>query len=137
MLLFVVLTWTRPSMTKQTKPGPCFSWVSAALAGTTATNGNANKVLFHCAAGGSRSAAVLLGFLLSTHPHPYDGMLRDALAAAKAKRPIVDPNFGFLEQLDQLERRIIIDRGLENDDVVAATAGGCLLYTSPSPRDRG
>ncbi|CAM9644973.1 unnamed protein product, partial [Choristocarpus tenellus] len=52
-------------------------------------------VLVHCAAGKSRSAAFVVGFLLSTQGCPYE----QAYATVKQARPIVCINRGFEQQL--------------------------------------
>lgn len=53
------------------------------------------RVLLHCAAGASRSGAVAVGYLMWSR----DWSLEEALEAARAARPIVNPNEGFREQL--------------------------------------
>jgi len=53
--------------------------------------------------GMSRSATVVCAYLVATArmtPH-------EALAAVKAKRPIVNPNVGFLAQLDEYDRQLL------------------------------
>ncbi|EFJ53266.1 hypothetical protein VOLCADRAFT_46734, partial [Volvox carteri f. nagariensis] len=52
-------------------------------------------VLVHCAAGVSRSASVVIGYLMATGGLSLD----DARAAVKASRPAINPNQGFLLQL--------------------------------------
>ncbi|KAG5829974.1 dual specificity protein phosphatase 19a [Anguilla rostrata] len=52
-------------------------------------------VLVHCNAGVSRSAAVVIGYLMSKEGLAFD----DAFAAVKVARPAICPNPGFLEQL--------------------------------------
>eukprot|EP00906_Rhabdomonas_costata_P038306 RCo054050 len=59
-------------------------------------------VLVHCRVGASRSAAVVVGFLMVQFRLSF----RDALAKVKARRPCVKPNNGFLQQLAQLEARL-------------------------------
>ena len=66
------------------------AWISAALAADAK-----NAVLVHCHAGMSRSAAVVVGYLMKAHRMT----LAQALAAVRAARPIVDINEGFMRQL--------------------------------------
>lgn len=57
-------------------------------------------VLVHCAAGVSRSCTVLVAYLMKH----YEWSLQDALAKVKAKRRIVNPNPGFLSQLEEWQQ---------------------------------
>eukprot|EP00047_Mylnosiga_fluctuans_P014503 m.38979 g.38979 ORF g.38979 m.38979 type:complete len:190 (+) comp5541_c0_seq2:45-614(+) len=57
-------------------------------------------VLIHCMAGVSRSSTILIAYLLAMS----DLTLDQALSAAKAARPIVRPNDGFLEQLHAFQK---------------------------------
>lgn len=59
------------------------------------------RVLFHCAGGGSRSAAMVLGYML--HRGTVSS-LEEALHFARARRPIIEPNIGFIEQLEVYSR---------------------------------
>ena len=56
------------------------------------------RVLLHCASGSSRSGAVLVAYLTFALHLSVD----QALAAAQAARPLVQPNSGFIEQLHAL-----------------------------------
>ncbi|KAF2100675.1 phosphatases II [Rhizodiscina lignyota] len=53
-------------------------------------------VFVHCAMGKSRSATIILAYLLSTHPHMDPD---SALALLRESRPLCEPNFGFMQQL--------------------------------------
>lgn len=53
------------------------------------------SVLVHCQAGMSRSASVVIGYLMWKNKLP----LRDAIALTRKGRPRVLPNAGFLCQL--------------------------------------
>lgn len=60
------------------------------------------KVFIHCAAGVSRSATLLLGYLMLEK-----GMLcDDAIDYLQKSRPEIDPNPGFRRQLYKLENEI-------------------------------
>lgn len=53
------------------------------------------SVLIHCAAGISRSASVLMAYMM----HRYQGSYESCLAYIIAQRPCVMPNRGFRKQL--------------------------------------
>ena len=58
------------------------------------------RVLVHCAAGSSRSDAVLVAYLMwSQHM-----TLEESLALARKGRPIIHPNPGFIAQLQKFEQ---------------------------------
>lgn len=62
---------------------------------------SAGKVLVHCAMGLSRSATLVLAYLMI-----HENMkLEDAIEAVSANRNI-SPNEGFLEQLRQLDKEL-------------------------------
>jgi hypothetical protein len=60
---------------------------------------NDGKVLVHCNAGVSRSTSVILGFLILERGYKFD----EAYALVKAKRPCIQPNAGFMNQLRGLD----------------------------------
>lgn len=57
------------------------------------------NVLVHCAAGVSRSASIVIGYLMLTEKLSYE----DAFTIVKNKRPCIKPNCGFAKQLKSLE----------------------------------
>lgn len=59
-----------------------------------------NKILIHCALGKSRSASITVMFLMKKFGWPFE----KALEYVKMKRRIVDPNYGFLKQLEEFEK---------------------------------
>lgn len=59
----------------------------------------AGAVLVHCRAGSSRSAAILISYLMAKRGYSFD----DALKLAQSKRWIVHPNSGFVKQLKSLK----------------------------------
>jgi len=58
------------------------------------------RVLVHCAAGVSRSAAICIGYLMRSHGLSFLG----AYSVVKAARMVVCPNYGFLKQLVEYEK---------------------------------
>lgn len=56
---------------------------------------NGNTVLVHCFAGISRSATIVIAYIMKKYRWTYS----KAYIFVKTKRPIVDPNFGFVTQL--------------------------------------
>jgi len=60
------------------------------------------KVLVHCMAGRSRSATLVLAFLMQMERIP----LHDAFLLVKEKRPIIFPNVGFWQQLMEEEVKV-------------------------------
>jgi len=59
-----------------------------------------NKVFLHCALGKSRSATITVMFLMKKFGWTFE----KALEYVKMKRRIVDPNYGFLKQLEEFEK---------------------------------
>ena len=62
-----------------------------------------DKILVHCAAGASRSATIVIAFLMWSKKMPF----KEALEFVKKKRSIVWPNFGFKDQLELFEKELI------------------------------
>ena len=58
------------------------------------------KVLVHCMAGASRSATIVIAYLMWKKKMKYN----DALVFTQKKRFIVDPNDGFKDQLKMFEK---------------------------------
>ncbi|KAI9888806.1 MAG: tyrosine protein phosphatase yvh1 [Vezdaea aestivalis] len=82
----------------------CNRFIHSALAG-------GGSIFVHCVIGKSRSASVVLAYLLVRHQfHPELEALtpETALALLREARPLVEPNSGFWGQL-QLYHRIILD----------------------------
>lgn len=64
---------------------------------------NGGRVLVHCVRGASRSAAVVVAYLMWRHALPFDAALRKVRAA----RPVADPNLGFAAQLLRRQHRAV------------------------------
>lgn len=57
------------------------------------------KILVHCNAGVSRSTSVVIGYLMRHHDYTF----LQALGLVRSKRPCVQPNVGFINQLKKLQ----------------------------------
>ena len=62
-----------------------------------------DKTLVHCAVGASRSASIVIAYIMWTKKMPF----KEALEFVQKKRFIVYPNFGFREQLQLFEKELI------------------------------
>lgn len=60
-------------------------------------------VYVHCQAGASRSATLLTAYLMFKHPRLT---AQDALTFVRGKRPKIDPNKSYCNQLEEWSRRI-------------------------------
>lgn len=60
------------------------------------------RVLVHCNAGVSRSAAITIAYLMKTRNLSYDA----AWDTVKEKRPAINPNLGFILQLKNYEIKL-------------------------------
>ena len=65
-------------------------------------NNNNNKVLVHCQAGVSRSATIVIAYLMKTCNMNFE----QSLSFVKLQRSVIDPNNGFRRQLMQFEKRL-------------------------------
>ncbi|CDW83258.1 mapk phosphatase 2 [Stylonychia lemnae] len=76
---------------------------------------NQNVVLVHCAMGVSRSASCVIMYIMKMFKLGFE----DTLEFTRAKRHVVDPNQGFVQQLIEFE-----DMGMQfvNQDLKAQTA---------------
>jgi atypical dual specificity phosphatase len=57
------------------------------------------RILVHCKAGVSRSASLVIAYLIMEHGYTYDA----ALAEVRERREIANPNPSFEEQLRSME----------------------------------
>ena len=84
-------------------PAACFERGAAFINEALAQPGAANVVYVHCAGGVSRSASVVLAYLVTR-----GGLsLRDAWKQVKAQREVIGPNAGFFGVLLDLEREAL------------------------------
>jgi protein-tyrosine phosphatase len=69
------------------------------------------NVIVHCAAGMSRSATLVIAYLMIENRWTYE----EAYNFVKKRRPIIDPNIGFVKQLKGLEYKLkTLDRFSKN-----------------------
>ena len=62
-----------------------------------------DKVFVHCAAGMSRSATVVIAYLMWKKKMS----LNDAINFVKKKRPVISPNLSFMKQLETFQELLI------------------------------
>jgi len=84
---------------------PVFAIIDAALADN-------KRVLVHCRAGVSRSATVVIAYLM----HAKKWTLMQALLHVRLRRPIICPNRGFLKKLVDLDVALYGRRSFDIDD---------------------
>ncbi|KAG9410058.1 hypothetical protein AC1031_018093 [Aphanomyces cochlioides] len=60
------------------------------------------RILVHCKAGVSRSASIVIAYLMKTNQLTF----QEALAAVQAKHPMANPNASFRAQLQAFENRL-------------------------------
>lgn len=60
------------------------------------------NVIVHCAAGMSRSPTLVIAYLMIENRWSYE----ETINFVKRRRPIVEPNIGFVKQLKSLEYRL-------------------------------
>lgn len=64
------------------------------------------RVLVHCNAGVSRSAAITIAYLMNNMRISYE----TAWEIVRSKRPVINPNIGFILQLKNYEEKIKIQQ---------------------------
>lgn len=65
-----------------------FAWIEQQF-------GEGRNVIVHCAAGVSRSATVVIAYLIRKHQWVFD----EAFSFVKSKRSLISPNSGFIAAL--------------------------------------
>lgn len=66
----------------------CFEFIEKSLK-------SCGNILVHCHAGISRSSTIVIAYLM----FKYGMNLREAIVFVKKQRPIINPNYGFINQL--------------------------------------
>lgn len=61
------------------------------------------KVLVHCSQGISRSASIVIGYLIYAQKLPY----AQAFMITATARPIIQPNYGFEQQLIKYQEKVL------------------------------
>ena len=61
------------------------------------------KVLVHCMAGASRSATIVIAYIMWSQRWPF----QRSIALVRDKRPLIGPNEGFVKQLEMFENYLI------------------------------
>lgn len=64
--------------------------------------GENKNVMVHCAAGMSRSPTLVIAYLMIANQWTYE----EAFGFVKRKRPLAEPNIGFVRQLKELETKL-------------------------------
>ncbi len=77
----------------------CFKFIEKRLNDWGDEEGN---LLIHCVAGMSRSPTITIAYLMQKYGLP----LAEAYNYVKQKRPIIEPNAGFMEQLRKFEEEL-------------------------------
>jgi hypothetical protein len=81
-------------------PAPSLAWLRERVLFVATERAAGRRVYVHCYAGVSRSALVVVAYLMAR-----DGLSRDAaLAVVRLRRPRVQPNPAFMELLLEWER---------------------------------
>jgi len=91
----------------------CFNFIKAARSAYHRSNllettgdkarGQFPSILIHCHQGVSRSVTVVCAWLMETK----NFSAQEALEFVREKRPIVDPNKGFIEQLNEFDKKVV------------------------------
>lgn len=75
------------------------------------------RVLIHCQAGISRSATIVIGYLMVEQKMP----LKEAYQLVKTQRPQIQPNAGFFKFLQQLELKLFGTQSMIWEEYLCST----------------
>jgi hypothetical protein len=101
---------------------------------------NQHRVLVHCAMGRSRSATMVIMYLMKK----FDISMEIAFRLAKTRREVVDPNEGFLKKLEEYETELYNKKSLslilkshkssivKDDNLVYSSSSEDLMETKSS-----
>ena len=73
--------------------------IAGALEFISESQRNNSKVLVHCVSGVSRSASIVIAYIMDKHKLNYD----QAFAHVKTRRAVIRPNTNFVQQLSNLQ----------------------------------
>ena len=104
--------------------------LSEEMATAASASSNSAKVVVHCAKGRSRSATIVIAYLLMRSHDPFLS-LEKAIEFVRCRRDIY-PNDGFLEQLIQLENRLQATRESDLVKHSKEMVGKSLIQTTTS-----
>ncbi|XP_060217681.1 dual specificity protein phosphatase 1-like isoform X4 [Lycium barbarum] len=76
----------------------CFDFIEEA-------KGQGGGVLVHCFAGKSRSATIVIAYLMKKHGMSHS----EAFQLVKSRRPVVSPNAGFMTQLENYDKTLKVE----------------------------
>jgi dual specificity MAP kinase phosphatase len=77
-------------------------FVDLLILGAEEARSSGGKVLVHCFAGASRSAAITIAYFLQS----FNMTLDQAYNAIRDKRPCISPNLNFMGQLQKFEESL-------------------------------
>lgn len=83
----------------------CIKFIKEAIKGK-------GKVFVHCFAGVSRSATIVIAYLMSEHRMSF----QDAFKYVRSRRSIINPNDGFRKQLQTFQKELVLSYNKKTRD---------------------